>query len=64
MKRIQSKKGQGLVEYIILIGLIALVVFGLVKTFGSDLSTQFSDATTQVNKISGAYSGGSGGGGG
>lgn len=52
-----AHKGQGLVEYIILIGLIALVVFAIVKTFGSDLSSQFSDADSKINTISSNYSG-------
>jgi len=51
------KSGQGLVEYIILLGLVALVVFGIVKTFGSSLKTQFSDANGQLNTISTTWQG-------
>ena len=51
-KNSSQRSGQGLVEYIILIGLIALVVFGIIKTFGSDLESQFKSADKQMSGIS------------
>lgn len=53
-KKKTARKGQGLVEYIILIGLVAMVVFAIVKTFGSDLKTQFTNANKTVSGISDA----------
>ncbi len=44
----KSRKGQGLVEYIILVGLIAIFVFAIIKTFGSDLQNQFQQADTTI----------------
>lgn len=46
-----KKQGQGLVEYIILVGLIALLVFGLVKAFGTEVGDtidQMTDSTKEV----------------
>tara|TARA_B100001248_G_scaffold220746_1_gene176599 strand:+ start:44824 stop:45000 length:177 start_codon:yes stop_codon:yes gene_type:complete len=48
-----KKQGQGLVEYIILVGLIALLVFGLVKAFGDEVGDtieEMTDSTEDVGK--------------
>jgi pilus assembly protein Flp/PilA len=55
MKKIlKSKKGQGMVEYILIIALIAILVIGGVKFFGSKVKKSFKDAgetiSTEVNK--------------
>ena len=46
-----NEAGQGMSEYILIIGLVALVVFGLVKTFGTDISNLFSKANSQLESV-------------
>lgn len=57
---LQKKQGQGLVEYIILVGLIALLVFGLVKAFGGEVGEKFKDSGDTIGGIdtSGTATGG------
>lgn len=47
----KKKKGQGLVEYIILIGLIALLVWVAVNTFGGKIKDQFDSAAKSVGGL-------------
>lgn len=44
-----SERGAGLVEYGLLVGLIAIVAMVAVKAFGSGVSTQFSSINSAVN---------------
>jgi pilus assembly protein Flp/PilA len=46
----QSKKGQGMVEYILIVGLIALMVFVAIKTLGTNVKTGFTNAATKVTQ--------------
>jgi Flp pilus assembly pilin Flp len=48
MKLFQSQKGQGMVEYILIVGLIALMVFVAVKTLGTNIKTGFTNAASKV----------------
>ena len=48
LRRRLHQAGQGMAEYILIIGLVALVVFGLVKTFGTDISNLFNNANTDL----------------
>lgn len=43
-----NNKGQGMIEYILIIALIALAIFGLVKIFGAAIGAKFTDATTTL----------------
>lgn len=38
---LKEKKGQGMVEYALIIGLIAVVVIGLLTTMGTDIKAKF-----------------------
>ena len=47
--RMSLERGAGLVEYGLLLGLIAVVAIVAVKAFGQGVSTQFSTITNSVN---------------
>jgi pilus assembly protein Flp/PilA len=44
----EREEGQGLVEYVVLIGLIALAVFAAVTFFEDEISTTFSEIANEV----------------
>ena len=48
---IQDKKGANLVEYIILLALIAIVVIAAVRTFGTTVSDKFDEKEKEVDKL-------------
>ncbi len=47
-ERIKNKKGQGMVEYALIIGLIAVVVIGILTTMGTDILQKFTDITNAL----------------
>jgi Flp pilus assembly pilin Flp len=48
---LKDKRGATTTEYAILIGLLALVVLGAVKTFGTSLKGKVESQAAQVGKI-------------
>lgn len=48
---IQDKKGANLVEYILLVGLIAIIVIAAARTFGQAVSTKMGEQEGEVNGI-------------
>jgi Flp pilus assembly pilin Flp len=44
-----SQRGAGMVEYGLLLGLIAIIAMVAVKAFGSGVSSQFSSINSNVN---------------
>lgn len=50
-KLIRDTNGAGFVEYIILVGLVALACIGAYNTFGSDVKTKVTDQGTAVTGI-------------
>ena len=48
---IQDKKGANVVEYIILLALIAIVVMAAVQTFGQSVSTKFGEKQSSVDSL-------------
>ena len=44
-----SQRGAGMVEYGLLLGLIAVIAMVAVKAFGSGVSSQFSSINSNVN---------------
>ena len=48
--RLQSERGAGLVEYGLLLGLIAIIALVAVKAFGLGVSSQFSTITSSVSQ--------------
>ena len=45
-----SEKGQGLVEYALIIALISIAAIGVMTTLGSDISTKFGKISTELTK--------------
>jgi len=45
---LRSNRGQGLVEYIFVVGLVALLVYVAVMVFGQNVQTAFNKAANQV----------------
>jgi Flp pilus assembly pilin Flp len=50
-KRLRDKKGQGMVEYILILGLIALICFAVVKALGTNVQTAFQTAATDTSQL-------------
>lgn len=50
-KLLKSKKGQGLVEYLILVALIAVGTIAVIKVVGQNITKQYE----QVNRALGAH---------
>jgi pilus assembly protein Flp/PilA len=46
--RFGREEGQAMVEYGLIIGLIAVVVIVIVATLGTDISSEFSSITTKL----------------
>ncbi|MBQ3834313.1 MAG: Flp family type IVb pilin [Elusimicrobia bacterium] len=44
----KSKKGQGMVEYILIIFLVVVVVISAVKLFGGKVNTMFSETNDKI----------------
>lgn len=49
MKKLYSERGQGLVEYALILILIAIVVIIAVTALGSTTGSMFSDVSDQFN---------------
>jgi Flp pilus assembly pilin Flp len=50
MRKILNRKGQGFVEYLLIVGLIALLIYAAVMAFGKQIETGFKSATTKVSE--------------
>jgi Flp pilus assembly pilin Flp len=51
VQRRLHQAGQGMAEYILIIGLVAIVVFALVQTFGKDIYNIMQHANTEIAKV-------------
>lgn len=51
MLSITTNKGQGLVEYALIIVLIALVVILAVRVFGGTLTNTFEEITDRISEL-------------
>ena len=51
MRMIRRKKGQGMVEYILIIALVAILVIGALKLFGGKVKTGFKKAADEVGEV-------------
>ena len=49
-KDFRSEKGQGFVEYLFIVGLIALMIFVVIKTFGNKVGEAFNRAGDKVTE--------------
>ncbi len=50
-KLVRDTNGAGFVEYIILVGLVALLAMAGYRAFGNDVKTKIQDQGTQVQGI-------------
>jgi Flp pilus assembly pilin Flp len=48
IRKLTKEKGQGLVEYVLIIALVAVIVVGAVKMFGGKIAEWFN---TSANKL-------------
>jgi pilus assembly protein Flp/PilA len=53
---VKDESGQGMTEYAILIGTLAIAVVLTLVTIGGKLSNIFSNVSTQLNQVPGASS--------
>jgi len=44
-----NEEGQGMVEYVLIIGLVAIAIIGLVIVFGDALGAKFTEITDGLN---------------
>lgn len=47
---LRSNRGQGFVEYLFIIGLVALMIFVVIKTFGNKVGNAFNRAGEKVTQ--------------
>jgi Flp pilus assembly pilin Flp len=52
LKRTLNQAGQGMTEYIMIIGLVALLVYAAVNLFGKDIQGLFNQANNDLSTIS------------
>lgn len=45
----KRKSGQGIVEYVILVGLIAIIVWAMIETLGGNLKSKFSEYASDIS---------------
>ena len=48
MSNLKNKRGQGMVEYVLIIGLIAILVITALSPLGTAIAAKFRVLTTQV----------------
>lgn len=48
---LRNQKGQGMVEYGLILGLIAIVVIGTLTTMGTDIKALFVKASTGLQNV-------------
>jgi len=49
-RRLRRRRGQGMTEYIIIVGLIAILLIGAVTTFKNSLEEAYEAAKTKVDE--------------
>ena len=51
VKRKLNQAGQGMAEYILIIGLVALLIFAAVQIFGKDIQNLFNKANNDLQNV-------------
>ncbi len=49
IKNLRRRRGQGMTEYIIIVGLIAILLVAAVETFKNKLNETFNKSTNAIN---------------
>jgi pilus assembly protein Flp/PilA len=58
IRNLRRRRGQGMTEYIVIVGLIGMLCIGAVRTFGGSLSNSFGAASNRIdNDITKAING-------
>lgn len=47
---LKNDKGQGMVEYGLILALVAIAAIAILRTLGSDVSSKFQSISTELNK--------------
>ena len=50
LRNLRRRRGQGMTEYIIIVGLIAILLITAVETFKNKLQDTYSKATDKIDK--------------
>jgi pilus assembly protein Flp/PilA len=58
---VADESGQGLTEYVLIIGLIAIAIIVMIAAFGQQIGTLFTNWTTRLNQPDVTGAGGGGG---
>lgn len=48
MSNLKNKRGQGMVEYVLIIGLIAILVITALSPLGTEIAAKFTELTSKV----------------
>lgn len=48
MSNLKNKKGQGMVEYVLIIALIAIIVMAALSPLGDAIAAKFKEVTTEL----------------
>lgn len=51
IRRTLDRAGQGMTEYIMIIGLVALLVYAAVQLFGKDIQSLFNKANSDLQQV-------------
>jgi Flp pilus assembly pilin Flp len=54
IRLVRDRRGANMVEYIIMVGMVALIAFAGFKIFGSAVSKKINDQGTAVGGVNGA----------
>ena len=49
--KVKEEEGQGMVEYALLVGLIAIVVIGVLVLLGPAIADKFTEITTELETV-------------
>jgi Flp pilus assembly pilin Flp len=53
MKNIRRRQGQGMTEYIVIVGLIAILLIGAVRKFSNQIDVTIQGTTKEVDELKG-----------
>jgi len=60
MKKAQSERGQGMTEYIVIVGVIAILLIVVAYRYGGSVAELFNSAEAEMSETAGKLEGASG----